>query len=396
MLLIMMLKNYFKENKLGIYLVPLVLVLQILSTLQTNKPRFFCGPVVTKFDHFHISVLCDSSHYLLDAQNLKRLFFYSIDPSNFGSPLQDRPLAPLLANFISFLIRQIPGLDSYEKYTGEDNLTISYSLSVYLAYLVLNFLILYSTIIIALTTIKSKSIGINCIIVVYLSFNQLTQNYFWIPNTVLMNNLFAVVIVRFLRYYNSENEKRSLKYTCLFTFLGLYYPLFFFGAILILLLNIISKNYALALILTIFPFSIYTFYIFIINSYGEYVNNPSKSGYFSLFLDVNNEAAFFPMVLIEIEGLLSSFSIIQIFFFIWVLFSWKLNYKYTLIFFIYLGYIFSLGVFDYRYNVGLSTYLFLSYLASANLNANKMLDILRVTGALIYMIFAFLFTGFTY
>jgi hypothetical protein len=211
-----------------------------------------------------------------------------------------------------------------------------------------------------------------------------------------MNNLFAVVIVRFLRYYNSENEKRSLKYTCLFTFLGLYYPLFFFGAILILLLNIISKNYALALILTIFPFSIYTFYIFIINSYGEYVNNPSKSGYFSWFLDVNNEAAFFPMVLIEIEGLLSSFSIIQIFFFIWVLFSWKLNYKYTLIFFIYLGYIFSLGVFDYRYNVGLSTYLFLSYLASANLNANKMLDILRVTGALIYMIFAFLFTGFTY
>jgi hypothetical protein len=392
----MKLKQVFAEKNIIVQILFIVIFLQFVSTLQTNKPRFFCGPVVSQFGLFKISVLCDSSHYLLAAQNPGRLLNYSIDPNYYGSPLQDRPLAPLLAYLLSLILKKIPGLDYYVNYTGKDNILMSYSFSVYIAYLILNLAILYFTVILTLDLMKSKPKPLRLIIVMYLSFNQLTQNYFWIPNTVLMNNLFAVLLFKYFHNFDLNKKNAFYKYIFSFTILSMYYPIFIFGVLVILLFDLTMKTYSKTFFMTTATISFFYFYVTILNYFGTYENNPGQAGYFSWLLDFRSFNDLVHSVRLNIMSLLVSFSILQILFFVWVLFTGRLKRRFLCVFLLYLGYVFSLGVFDYRYNVGLTTFLFLSYLSSNNSIENKATKIITYGASFSYLLYAFLAVGTTY
>jgi hypothetical protein len=383
----------FRSN---LILVSSIFVLQILSLLQTDQPRFFCGPVINQFHFLNLTFLCDSSHYLLTADSPEKLLYFSIDPQSFGSPLQDRPLAPILAHSLSRILNLFTPLDVKFLYSGLDNISNSYSLTVYLAYLILNSIILLVTVVVALKLIRSKLFGLRFFILVFLSFNQLTQNYFWLPNTVLMNNLFAVLLVMYIKYHRFLNSKQHYLLMGSFIILAQYYPIFLFGLVIFALVNIYSQRWNLAVLS--FISSMITFFIpmLVINLIGIYKNNPINSGYFA-WANISKSPEFrVNEFFTSIVSFYNSFSILHIFICLVLVFSKTLLREFKYVALIYIVYLFSIGVYDYRYNVGFVSFLTIAFFSNAEISVNKKNNLIAIFVTLAYLLIAFFSVGKTY
>lgn len=382
--------------RLILVIVSSIFILQILSLLQTDQPRFFCGPVINQFHIFNITFLCDSSHYLLTADNPKKLLSFSIDPLAYGSPLQDRPLAPILAYFISRILNLFTPLDVKFLYSGLDNITNSYSLTVYISYLILNSIILCITVVAALKITRSKLFGLRFFILVFLSFNQLTQNYFWLPNTVLMNNLFAVLLVVYIKCHRSLNSKQHYLFVGSFIILALYYPIFLFGLVIFVLINIYLSRWSFALISFFSTLVTLIIPIFIMNLLGSYRNNPINAGYFAWAKSSKSPELRVSEIFTSILSFCSSFSILQLFICLMLAFNKNLLRQFKFVALIYIIYLFSIGVYDYRYNVGFVSFLTIAYFSNVEISANKRNNSIAIIIALVYLLIAFFDVGKTY
>lgn len=388
----------FLPFRLGVHLILVssIFALQILSLIQTDQPRFFCGPVITRFNIFNLTFLCDSSHYMLTADDPKKLLYFSIDPLSYGSPLQDRPLAPILAYLLSRVLNLFTPLDVKFFYSGLDNISNSYSLTVYVSYLVLNSIILYVTVLVALKLVRSKLFGMKLLILAFLSFNQLTQNYFWLPNTVLMNNLFAVLLVLYIKCDKGLNSRQHHIFTASFAILALYYPIFLFGLVLFFLINIHLRQLKFALISILGLLLTLAIPIFIMNSIGTYRNNPVNAGYFAWTNNSQSPKLIVDEIIASLLSLYNSFSILQLVICFLLMFSKNLSWKFKLVALIYLAYLFAIGVYDYRYNTGFVSFIMIAYLSNTVVGVNKRNNALLIFVTLIYLLIAFMGVGKTY
>ena len=265
---------------------------QVITLFQSSKPIYPCGPVLTFLGKMHLSVMCDVSFYMRDAQDLNRLRYFAMSADQYGTVLQGRPLMPFFGKLLSYLFEVFPFLNHSQTYSGIDKIGIQYSIPIYLSYIFLNALFLTTGLILLLKLFlgadwkrpfsTSKKSLLFLILIIFV-FNRLMTFYFWIPNSDILNSIFAAYLA-FLAYKFKEikNSKSFYLHVAAISIGSLFYALFLLVLPIFLIALIISKNYARACVavLATTPYLIWPFIIKI--SGGTYVSYESSK--FRMFI----------------------------------------------------------------------------------------------------------------
>ena len=360
---------------------------QVITLFQSSKPIFPCGPVLTFLGKIHLSVMCDVSFYMRDAQDLNRLRYFAMSADQYGTVFQERPLMAFTAKLFSYIFSPFPFLNHSQTYSGLDKIAIQYSIPIYISYILLNVIFMVFGLMLILKLFlgagwkrpfSSKSSSLLLLIIVIYAFNRLMTYYFWIPNSDILNSVFAAYLA-YLTYKFAEikNSKYFYFHLLALSIASLFYGLFLVGTMVIFISLIIRKAYykSFFAFLAMAPFFVWPLIIRI--SGGTYVNyETSKFRMFIWFFDGVKDGTILKVGSANFVMLLRSFEIpplVIIFFGLFLLIRHTLAnppprrrmlsqaFKSTL-FWSTLGYaawIYLIGLYEPRFTWGFSLFLIL-------------------------------------
>jgi len=266
---------------------PILLVFQVFTLVHSEKPRYPCGPVITLFEVFHLSIMCDSYYYMEDARDLNRLFFYSFSASDYGTVLQDRPLFPILAFVVARIITVFPFPDKQVEFRGADNIAIAYDINIYLAHMLINAVSLSGAVLViaavfrggSLVNVRLNELTLPMIAaLLFMSMNSVVLDYFWNPNSGILNILCAA-IVSMLVFANKPftSLARILSLIFAISLLCLLYPLFFVVIPIIMYKLIYMNKYRLSWVPLVALFPTLVWRLVIETKGGTYGLAPAKN-----------------------------------------------------------------------------------------------------------------------
>jgi hypothetical protein len=230
-----------KLNKLfPFFSIPLIFTAQLFTLLRDYVDPPACTRVINIYWKLQVLINCDSSIFMKDADNPERLF-------NGESGYQDRPLSALTASLLSKLITFFGVKDERRLVIGNSGEVYSYSINIYLAFLVINTLVLLISLLLVIKLTKScrgqnsqissstmTLIAVNLLL--FVGLNELTKTFFWTPHTQLFNLLFPILsIYMFSIKDNCSRNKVFLLHALGVLVLSFYYPLFFLINLILLL-----------------------------------------------------------------------------------------------------------------------------------------------------------------
>lgn len=224
-------------------LVFVILSLQAFSLVRDYSTPPPCTRVVNVTENFKVLINCDSALFMKDADQPTRLF-------TGQSGYQDRPLNAITAHVISRFISTLGITDQQLTVTGNSGSSYTYSTNIYIAYILINVLVLILTISllfkvyiqfkpeISLSNLnESNVIALNLLLLVGL--NEITKTFFWTPHSQLFNLLFPALSIYLLsKVYKTRSIKDYAVKVISIVILTFFYPLF----LILILILLLYKN----------------------------------------------------------------------------------------------------------------------------------------------------------
>ena len=259
---------------------------QLASLLSPVNKNNWCGPTLSFLNLLHIHVICDSYWYMMDAQTPSRLLEGGTSVAANNSLLQDRPAITFLAYLLSRLIEFFPGMHKGIAYSGQDGVTVTYQISTYAGFLIINTFVMSLTIVMCISIFRKtiipdlnkRNILLYCLVsIVFLSLNEVTKVYFLMPNSALFNDFIPVYMIWLISKENDFLATRfQMKQSLILALATLMYPMFLICVPLWSYLSIRRKR-KIGLITSAVSLSFYFLWpILIVKMGGHYLNWGSK------------------------------------------------------------------------------------------------------------------------
>lgn len=364
--------NFTVPQKVKILLLVLIFIVagQSLSLLRAYPEKPPCGQVIEVISKFHILVNCDSAQFMKDADNPSRLV-------NGKSDYADRPMYATSANLMVRFLKILGTPDSRKLVRGISGESYSYSLLTFLVYIFFNFLILLSACFLAINTLVRKFEGnvfkmehksLVLLVLSLTSLNELTKTFFWTPHSQIFNIFFPIAAIHLISMNNTFIKSKKFYILNFLIGIGLfYYPLF--GLLYFILVRFSIFNFKKRLFVVLVSLIPYLVYGRVVKNFGGVYRNASVSKFrefvwpFDLFK--SHDKVHF--VWSKIYQIITSFPLIPVLIiclcllFLFYKFGFKtlLKEEINLILFgfIYVIYIFGIGLGERRIALGLVIFI---------------------------------------
>ena len=258
-------------------LVFVVLSLQAFSLVRDYSAPPPCTRVVNVTESLNVLINCDSALFMKDADQPTRLV-------NGQSGYQDRPLNAITAHAISGFISALGITNQQLTVTGNSGSSYTYSTNIYIAYILINLLVLILAISllfkvyiqykpeISLRNLnESNVIALNLLLLVGL--NEITKTFFWTPHSQLFNLLFPALSIYLLsKVYKTRSIKDYAVKVISIVILTFFYPLF----LILILILLLYKNVKLPfkIVASLFAAISYFSYPSLVELLGGKFRNP--------------------------------------------------------------------------------------------------------------------------
>lgn len=264
-----------RPMRLLILLVFLGMLLPLILLFKNYPQQIPCGKIVHVSSHLTVPINCDSSIFLQDADNSKRLF-------DGTSTYSDRPLPAIIVLTLDKFIAKFRIPDRRVQIKGNSGSFYDYSQRKYALFIFLNFLVLLSALIFTLKTLKetwdlenvsifSILVAINAVLII--ASNELIKTFIWTPHTQLFNVLLpSFAFWEVGRTRQQMTRLREIGPILIFISVAMFfYPIFCLAAIPVLFMH--YKNFRIRIILmglACLPYLSYPYFVRLFG--GTYTN----------------------------------------------------------------------------------------------------------------------------
>ena len=264
-----------RPMRLLILLIFLGMLLPLILLFKNYPQQIPCGKIVHVSSHLTVPINCDSSIFLQDADNSKRLF-------DGTSTYSDRPLPAIIVLSLDKFIAKFRIPDRRVQIKGNSGSLYDYSQRKYALFIFLNFLVLLSALIFALKTLKetwdlekvsifSILVAINAVLII--ASNELIKTFFWTPHTQLFN----ILLPSFAFWEVGRTRQQMIRFRVIGPILifissaMFFYPIFCLAAIPVLFMH--YKNLRIRMILISLAFLPYLSYPYFVRLFGGTYTN---------------------------------------------------------------------------------------------------------------------------
>ena len=367
--------QYWNKRVLSILIV-FGMLIPLLLLFKNYPEQMPCGKIVHLSNHLTVPVNCDSSIFLRDADNPRRLF-------DGTSTYSDRPLPALVVLSLDKFLSNLGVPERRVQIRGNSGVFYDYSQRKYALYVLLNFLVLLSALIFALKTLKGNwdskkvsniSILIASNVVLILNTNELIKTFIWTPHTQLFN----ILLPSFAFWEVSRTRPqmiRSREIGSILFFISVamfFYPIFCLAVIPVLFMGFKNLLARIGLVgLSLLPYISYPYFVRFFG--GTYTNQQAhKFREFLWILDIFTGKSSLGLFFTKITEFFKSFPIMPcivtiIFSVIYIKFLAKChsgerdNFKVQLIFTIsYAFFVLGIGLGERRLTFGIILFAALS------------------------------------
>lgn len=367
-------KETLKSSRTFILTIVGLVVIQSISLFRNLPSNPACGRVLNVVENLNVLINCDSAVFMKDAQNPNRFF-------DGRSVYQDRPFHALLAWSLGNFLKLIGIPNTTRLIEGNSGQITLYQSAFYLSYVLINFIILLVSVVIAVRYMRQVEFGAklkapsNVVIltVLIVATNELTKSFFWTPHSQMFNVLLPVLALFLLANRKKVNNFRLFfGIACGLVLLMFFYPLF--GILFSILAFSGYSVFHKRVVLILFPLTLFLLYPRTLELLGgSYTNhNILKFRQFVWLADAVKRDEFSERIGKNFELLLSTIPLIPAFLivisaFLILSIATKLGRKssvvnleslpYLLFFILYLGTLYLMGYYSRRLTLGAFIFL---------------------------------------
>jgi hypothetical protein len=304
--------KYWDKRVLPILMV-LGMLIPLLLLFKNYPEQIPCGKIVHLSNHLTVPVNCDSSIFLRDSDNPRRLF-------DGTSTYSDRPLPALVVLSLDKILSNVGVPERRVQIRGNSGVLYNYSQRKYALFVFLNFLVLLSALIFVLKTLKynwdlkevsNLSIMMASNAVLIITTNELIKTFIWTPHTQLFNILLpSFAFWEASRTRHQMTRFREIGSILFFISVAMFcYPIFCLAVIPILFMRFKSLLARTGLIgLSLLPYISYPYFVRFFG--GTYTNQQAnKFREFLWILDIITGKSSSGLFFTKITEFLKSFPV---------------------------------------------------------------------------------------